>query len=227
MFDQTESGRRLKWLPVLGEFTRECLAQKVERSKTSTGEIKTFDWPVVQRGAPEFAANAVKDCIMQKGFKTLFIEPVSHWHHCYSESFNVRFRDEFFNVESFTSLLEAKVLGEEHRDKCNLRRPHSSLGDPTPAEFAGAFKNQPGCSQAPSASDEFRSHSRLPEPVSNPRSSAPEKSRLISNPDPTKTPSFKTKNPKTHRRAQSLDFSRWSQFPIRPISNPASLIIPL
>jgi hypothetical protein len=32
-----------------------------------------------------------------------------------------------------------------------------------------ACQNPPGCSQALSASDEFRSHSRLPEPVNNPR----------------------------------------------------------
>jgi transposase InsO family protein len=86
VFDQTESGGRLKWLPVLDEFTR------------SDNE-------------PEFVANAVKDWIEEKGFK--------------SESFNARFRDEFLNVESFMSLLEAKVMGEEHRDKYNHRCPHS------------------------------------------------------------------------------------------------------
>lgn len=54
----------------------------------------------------------------------------------YIESFNSRFRDEFLNLEVFGSLLEAKMLGEEHRYKYNHQRPHSSLGDLTPAEFA-------------------------------------------------------------------------------------------
>ncbi len=54
----------------------------------------------------------------------------------YSESFNSRLRDEFLNVEAFGSKLEAKVLGRDHREKYNYRRPHSSLGDLTPAEFA-------------------------------------------------------------------------------------------
>ena len=57
----------------------------------------------------------------------------------------------------------------EHRDKYKHRHPHLSLGDLTPIEFAAACQNPPGCSQAPSASDEFRTHSRLPEPVNNPR----------------------------------------------------------
>ena len=40
------------------------------------------------------------------------------------------------NAEEFTSLLEAKVLVEEYRKHYNERRPHSSLGYRTPAEFA-------------------------------------------------------------------------------------------
>lgn len=209
VFDQTESGGRLKWLPVLDEFTRECLSLEVERSMTSGDVIETLDELVAQRGVPEFirsdngpefVANAVKDWIAQKGFKTLFIQPGSPWQNCYSESFNSRFRDEFLNVESFMSLLEAKVLGGEHRDKYNHRRPHSSLGDLTPAEFAAACLNPTGCSQAPSASDEFRPHSRLPEPVNNPCSSVLEKHRPISNPEAKKAPSSRPNNPKPHHQ---------------------------
>ena len=205
VFDQTESGGRLKWLPVLDEFSRECLSLEVERSMTSGGVIGILDELVAQRGAPEFirsdngpefVANAVKDWIAEKGFKTLFIKPGSPWQNCYSESFNARFRDEFLNVEAFSSLLEAKVLGEEHRDKYNHRRPHSSLGDLTPVEFAAACLKPPSCSKAPSASDEFRSHSRLPEPVNNPRASALEKSLPISNRHSTKPPSLKANKPK-------------------------------
>jgi transposase InsO family protein len=209
VFDQTESGGRLKWLPVLDEFTRECLSLEMERSMTGSDVIETLERLVAQRGAPEFirsdngpefVANAVKDWIAQKGFKTLFIEPGSPWQNCYSESFNARFRDEFLNVESFASLLEAKVLGEEHRDKYNHRRPHSSLGDLTPAEFAAACLTPPGCSQAPSASDEFRTHSRLPEPVNNPCSSGLVKSRPASDSGARKTPSPRPNKPKPHHQ---------------------------
>ena len=85
---------------------------------------------------PEFVAKAVMDWISKRGFKTCFIEPGSPWQNAYMESFNSRFRDEFLNLEVFGSLLEAKVLGEEYRYKYNHQRPHSSLGDLTPAEFA-------------------------------------------------------------------------------------------
>jgi len=74
--------KELEWLPVLDEFTRECLSLEVERSMTSGDVLETLELLVAQRGAPEFirsdngpefVANAVKDWIAEKGFKTLFI----------------------------------------------------------------------------------------------------------------------------------------------------------
>jgi len=53
-----------------------------------------------------------------------------------SESFNSRFRDEFLNREAFASVLEAKVLGKQHRKHHNHERPQSSLNYQTPVEFA-------------------------------------------------------------------------------------------
>jgi transposase InsO family protein len=81
-------------------------------------------------------ALAVQEWIARRGFKTLYIKPGSPWQNAYSESFNSRFRDEFLNREAFGSVLEAKVLGKEHRHRHNHQRPHSSLAYQTPVEFA-------------------------------------------------------------------------------------------
>jgi putative transposase len=43
------------------------------------------------------------------------------------ESINGRFRDEYLNIELFTSLAEAKVLAEQSRIEHNVYRPHSAL----------------------------------------------------------------------------------------------------
>ena len=151
VFDQTEDGSRLKWLPILDEFSRDLMSLEVARSMTAEDVIDQLDVLVEQRGVPqfirsdngpEFVAKAVRKWIKERGFKTIFIAPGSPWQNAYSESFNSRFRDEFLNVELFTSLLEAKVLGEEHRYKYNHQRPHSSLGDLTPAEFASRCDSQ-------------------------------------------------------------------------------------
>src|SRR5690606_5977448 len=67
--DATEDGRRLKFLPVVDEFTRECHALEVERSITAEGVIATLDYlfrvhgePAYSRTAngPELIANAIK-----------------------------------------------------------------------------------------------------------------------------------------------------------------------
>ena len=85
---------------------------------------------------PKFVSLAMQEWIARRGFKTLSIKPGSPWQNAYSESFNSRFRDEFLNREAFASVLEAKVLGKQHRHWHNQERPHSSLDDQTPAEFA-------------------------------------------------------------------------------------------
>jgi putative transposase len=163
VFDQTEDGRRLKWLPICDEFSRELVALEVERRMEAKDVIRILDAAVLERGGapefirsdngPEFLAQAVQDWIERRGFQTLYIEPGSPWQNAYSESFNSRFRDEFLNREAFASVLEAKVLGKEHRDRHNRLRPHSSLHYQTPAEFAqrslaaasATLRQPPGC----------------------------------------------------------------------------------
>lgn len=146
VFDQTEDGRRLKWLPICDEFSRENIALEVERKMESADVIRILDAAVAERGGapefirsdngPEFIAQSVQAWIHERGFNTLYIAPGSPWENPYIESFNSRFRDEFLNRESFASLLEAKVLGKDHRCDYNHRRLHSSLEYQTPAEFA-------------------------------------------------------------------------------------------
>lgn len=52
------------------------------------------------------------------------------------ESFNGRLRDEFLNVEWFTSLDDAWKKLAKFREHYNRERPHSALADRTPAAFA-------------------------------------------------------------------------------------------
>jgi transposase InsO family protein len=147
--DQTTDGRTLKFLTVEDEFTREALAIEVERSITSTDLIQTLRYLFEVRGAPrhirsdngpEFIARALREWLATLGVGTLYIEPGAPWENGYNESFNSRFRDELLNGELFTSLQEAKVVTEDFRLEYNHRRPHSSLGYQTPAEFAAACR---------------------------------------------------------------------------------------
>ena len=56
------------------------------------------------------------------------------------ESFNSRFRDEFLNIELFTSVQEAKLLAEQHRIEYDTNRPHCALQGRTPLEVHHQWK---------------------------------------------------------------------------------------
>ena len=145
LFDQTADGRPLKILPIVDEFTRECLVMLVGRRPGAKEVIAALAQAAGQRGmpehlrsdnGPEFIAEAVKRWLAGEGTKTLYIEPGSPWENAYSESFNSRLRDELLNGELFSSLKEAEVLLEQWRRAYNQERPHSSLGYVAPAAFA-------------------------------------------------------------------------------------------
>jgi putative transposase len=149
VMDRTEDGRRLKMMPIVDEYTRECLAIEVERSITSEEVVATLAYLFEERGepayirsdnGPEFVAAAVKRWLEVSGVGTLYIEPGSPWENAYGESFNGRLGDELLKREEFASLLEAKVLVEEYREHYNRRRPHSALGYRTPSEFAATCR---------------------------------------------------------------------------------------
>jgi putative transposase len=63
------------------------------------------------------------------------------------ESFGSRLRDELLAIETFSSLLEARVLVEGWRVEYNTLRPHSALGYLPPTDYAKAWTtNQPALS---------------------------------------------------------------------------------
>jgi putative transposase len=147
VMDLTEEGRRLKMMPVVDEYTRECLSIDVERSITAEDVVSTLASLFRSRcepafirsdNGPEFISKTVKQWLEASEVKTLYIEPGSPWENAYSETFISRFSDELLKREVFADLLEAKVLVEDYRGHYNHQRPHSALGYRTPAEFAMA-----------------------------------------------------------------------------------------
>jgi putative transposase len=140
--DRTHDGRKFRMLNVIDEFTRECLAVRVERKLNSTAVIDVLCDLFILRGVPghirsdngpEFIAKAVRDWIEAVDAKTAYVEPGSPWENGYCESFNSKLRDELLNGEIFYTLKEAKIVIEEWRRHYNTIRPHSSLGYRPPA----------------------------------------------------------------------------------------------
>jgi transposase InsO family protein len=161
--DATEDGRRLKIMPIVDEYSRECLALEMERSITAEGVVEILNLLFTERSepayirsdnGPEFIAETIKRWLAASGVKTLYIEPGAPWENAYSESFISRLRDELLNREVFANLKEAKVLAKDYRDHYNHHRPHGALGYLTPMEFAAI---EALSHQAPGATEEIES----------------------------------------------------------------------
>lgn len=145
--DRTEDGRAIKWLSIVDEHTRECLALEARRSFKSVDVIDVLKELFLIRGVPqhirsdngsEFIAHAIRAWLESSAVTTLYIEPGSPWENGYVESFHSRLRDELLDSELFTCLAEAKMLSTQWRLEYNHRRPHSSLGYVAPAVFAAS-----------------------------------------------------------------------------------------
>ena len=85
---------------------------------------------------PEFTAELIRLWLEALQVQTLFIEPGSPWENGYVESFNGKLRDELLDREIFYTLTEAQILIERWRREYNTVRPHSALGDRSPAPEA-------------------------------------------------------------------------------------------
>ena len=120
---RTHDGRTLRLLTLLDEYTRECLAIRVERRMGSLEVIERLSEVMLWRGipehirsdnGPEFVARKLRQWLGNLGTGRLYIEPGSPWENGYGESFNGKLRDECLNGEIFYSLQEAQgVIGQE------------------------------------------------------------------------------------------------------------------
>lgn len=151
VFDQSLSGKSLKMLTLMDEYTRECLAVEVGVSIKSERVKQILQKVCATKGKPElirsdngseFIGKAVNEWLAKNGIKPLFIEPGKPWQNGKGESFNGKLRDECLSREWFSSVKEAQVIIEKWRKFYNEDRPHSSLGYLTPKEFKAKMENE-------------------------------------------------------------------------------------
>lgn len=143
LFDSAGS-KTMKIMPIVDEFTRECLALVVARNIDSKRVLEELLKLFKKHGSPrfirsdngpEYTAEYLKAYFKEESIETLHIAPGAPWQNGYCESFNGKLRDECLNQEDFYSLKEAQVILEQFRKEYNTERPHSSLKYLTPQEF--------------------------------------------------------------------------------------------
>ena len=143
--DTLSSGRRFRCLNIIDEYSRECLAIEVSHSLPSVRVIDVLEHLRLVRGLPpvivtdngsEFTSRAFDGWAYAREVRIDYIEPGKPVQNCFVESFNGTFRDDCLNSHWFISLDRARVTIEAWRKEYNEERPHSSLKDLTPAEYA-------------------------------------------------------------------------------------------
>jgi putative transposase len=145
VMDALQHGRRIRILTIVDDFTRECLATEVDTSIGGVRVTQVLDRLVAFYGkpdgvmvdnGPEFAGRALDAWAYGQKIRLDFIRPGKPVENAYIESFNGRLRDECLNVNEFISLRDAQNTIGDWKEDYNDERPHGSLGDLTPREFA-------------------------------------------------------------------------------------------
>ena len=141
-------GRRLRCLNIVDDFTRECLAIEVDTSLPGRRVVSVLERLAEFRGlpqsvtvdnGPEFISKALDEWAYRQQLQLRFIAPGKPTQNAYVESFNGKFRDECLNEHWFLSMRHARDVIARWRQEYNEERPHSSLDDQTPNEFAERF----------------------------------------------------------------------------------------
>jgi putative transposase len=140
-----ERACNVRVLTVVDEFTRECLALEVASSYRASDVIAVLSQLVKRRGAPqaircdngaEFTATAFDQWAYWNQITIEFSRPGKPTDNAFIESFNGSVRRELLNASWFDTLDGARRALRAWRGDYIEDRPHRSLANKTPQEFA-------------------------------------------------------------------------------------------
>ncbi len=150
MHDSMGSDHKLRILPIIDTYTKECHCIEVDRSiggrrvtevLSEVASVNGLPENIVVDNGPEFISNVMDEWAYSRELTLHFIRPGKPVNNAFMESFNARFRVECLNLNWFRCIENAKRVIEEWRIDYNETRPHSSIGFLTPNEFADKEEN--------------------------------------------------------------------------------------
>jgi putative transposase len=152
MADQLFDGRRLRLLTIVDNFSRVSPGIAVGQGFKSTDVVEALErataaYGIPQRvrvdNGPEFIAKELDLWAYAHGVVLDFSRPGKPTDNAFIESFNARVRQECLNQHWFLDLADAKEKVESWRAEYNQVRPHSSIGNQTPAQvFRSTFNGR-------------------------------------------------------------------------------------
>jgi len=148
MTDELYNGQRIKLLTLVDNFTRGSLAievsdrlggQRVVEVLMQVTHVKGLPETIRMDNGPEFTSRILDQWAYLNGVKLDFSRPGKPTDNALIEAFNGRLRQECLNESWFLSLEDAREKVEDWRQDYNQDRPHGSLGNVPPVEFAGVI----------------------------------------------------------------------------------------
>ena len=140
-------GRPVKWLALVDEYARECLALHAAGTLTGADVRRILARVIGRRGPPtrigsdngsEFICAALAGWLPGVGAQPIPAAAGSPRENGDSASFPSRSRDEFLERVEFEPVADARAKASWHRREYDTIRPHGSLGYATPKEFSAA-----------------------------------------------------------------------------------------
>jgi putative transposase len=147
MSDQLYSGRWIRILTLIDDYSRECLALRVGVSLKGDDVAAALNELIRERGAPrsirvdngtEFTSVVMDQWAYWNGVTLDFSRRGKPQDNALVEAFQSRFRQECLNEHWFLSVADAQEKTEAWRNHYNTERPHSALGNLSPEDFVRA-----------------------------------------------------------------------------------------
>ena len=137
-------GRKIVWLAVIDEFTRECLLLEGKHSWSNYASAKRLKQLIDQHpslvelridNAALWYSSPIAKMAQEQQIELAASNKGSPWENAKIESFFASFHREFLGRYSFANLKQANAAAIQYRELYNQTRPHSAHEGKAPYEF--------------------------------------------------------------------------------------------
>ena len=148
--DQLFDGRKIRVLAIVDAYSKVSPAIDARARYTGADVVATLERVCLVHGVPktirvdngpEFISRDLDLWAYTRGVALDFSRPGKPTDNSFVEAFNGKVRAECIDQNWFLSLADARLTCEAFRHEYNNSRPHSSIGNITPAEFMKSIGN--------------------------------------------------------------------------------------
>lgn len=145
MHDVLESGRQVRSFNIIDPFNRLCKGMFINYSMPAKRVINLLEIAIECYGkpasvrtdnGPEFISKRFQLWLKDKEIKWVNIRKGKPQENCFVERFNRTAREELFDANIFMNLEDANQKAAIFKEEYNALRPHESLNNKTPLEYA-------------------------------------------------------------------------------------------